>query len=68
MTVFDNGPGIPEDIREKIFEEGFSTKGTGRGIGLATLRKITRSYGGDITVDSEEGSGTYFYANIRKEG
>lgn len=34
VTVFDNGPGIPEDIREKIFEEGFSTKGTGRGIAL----------------------------------
>ena len=68
VTVFDNGPGIPADIQEKIFEEGFSTRGDGRGIGLATLRKITRSYGGDITVDSEEGAGTYFYANIKKEG
>ena len=65
---YGQGPGIPADIQEKIFEEGFSTRGDGRGIGLATLRKITRSYGGDITVDSEEGAGTYFYANIKKEG
>lgn len=67
ITVFDNGPGIPVDIREHIFEEGFSTKGSGRGVGLSAVKKTVESYGGEITVDSEENIGTYFYVNIKRE-
>ncbi len=55
--VRDNGPGIPEDLRERMFEPFVTTKDTGKGTGLGlslTVDIITR-HGGSVTVDSEEG-------------
>ncbi len=51
IDVSDNGPGVPEDCRDRIFEPFFSTKGSqGTGLGLAVTRKIAREHGGDVTV------------------
>ncbi len=51
IMVADNGPGIPEGMRDSIFEIFFSTKGTqGTGLGLACARKIAQEHGGDITL------------------
>ncbi len=61
--ISDNGPGIPETIRERIFEFGFSTKDegkAGRGYGLHSCRDTVRKYGGTIEIDSELGKGTTF--------
>ncbi|SFM63946.1 sensor histidine kinase [Thermodesulforhabdus norvegica] len=62
FSVSDNGPGIPEEIREKIFEPFFTTKdeGTGTGIGLALCQVLADKLGGAIDVDSAPGRGTTF--------
>ena len=52
IAVTDNGPGIKEDIQEKIFIPFFSTKKEGSGIGLSLSRQVMRSHGGSIRVTS----------------
>ena len=58
IHVADNGPGIPEDIRERIFDPLFSTKSFGVGLGLPLVRQIVEQHGGEITVDTALGEGT----------
>lgn len=64
IIVKDTGTGIPEEIKEKIFENGFSTKGPGRGIGLYHTKQLVSSLGGTITVESQVGTGTCFMVNL----
>lgn len=66
ITVKDTGGGIPEEIGDKIFESGFSTKGTGRGIGLFHTKQLVESLGGKISYESETGRGTCFMVTITK--
>lgn len=51
IDVTDEGPGVPEDVRERIFEPFFSTRSDGTGLGLAVARQIARAHGGDVRVD-----------------
>jgi signal transduction histidine kinase len=61
IEVKDNGTGVPEEFREKIFDPFFSTKGSqGTGLGLAVTRKIIREHGGDIDVEDNPGGGALF--------
>ncbi len=60
VTVNDNGPGIPTDKLEKVFDPYFTTKKTGTGLGLSGCRKIIREHGGDIFVKSSPGQGASF--------
>jgi signal transduction histidine kinase len=60
LEVADNGPGIAEADRRLIFEDGFSTKGAGRGQGLAIVRESVRLQGGRIEVSARSGGGTVF--------
>ncbi len=61
ITVSDNGPGIPADAVDDIFNLFVSTKGSrGTGLGLTVSRKILREHGGDIRVTSAEGRGCTF--------
>jgi signal transduction histidine kinase len=57
VRVVDNGPGIPRDIRERIFDAFFTTKGVGKGtgLGLEVTRRLVLRNNGDIEVDSEPG-------------
>ncbi len=64
IIVKDTGTGIPDEIKEKIFENGFSTKGQGRGIGLYHVKQLVSSLGGTITVESQVGTGTCFMVNL----
>ena len=59
IEVRDNGPGIAEEIREKVLEPFFSTKpvGTGTGLGLAISNKIVRDHGGSLRITSAEDGG-----------
>ena len=63
VAVADNGPGIPKDQQESIFEEFKRVEGAthrGAGIGLSISRILARALGGDITVESEVGKGSTF--------
>jgi two-component system, NtrC family, sensor kinase len=60
ITVTDNGHGMPDDVRQKIFQAHFTTKATGHGLGLSNSRKIIVNHGGEISVESMEGVGTTF--------
>ena len=60
IIVDDNGPGIPKTMLSKIFDPFFSTKKSGRGIGLSSSMGIIKAHGGCIIVDSEPGRGSKF--------
>ncbi len=59
-TIEDSGPGIPKQHLSKIFDPFFTTKGQGEGsgLGLTVARRIIKKFGGDIRIESQEGSGT----------
>jgi two-component system, cell cycle sensor histidine kinase and response regulator CckA len=58
IEIQDNGTGIPENIRDRIFEACFTTKPGGSGLGLATVKSIMQQHGGGITIESKAGRGT----------
>ena len=64
ITVQDTGTGIPDEIKEKVFENGFSTKGEGRGVGLYHTRLLIESLGGKISFESQVGKGTCFMVQL----
>jgi len=60
IDVIDNGVGISEEIRTKIFEPKFTTKSSGMGLGLGMVKNLVSSYGGNISFKSTINSGTSF--------
>ncbi len=60
LRVADQGPGIPPEIRHKIFNLYFTTKGKGSGIGLAVTFRVVQLHGGSIDFSSEPDKGTTF--------
>ena len=66
ILVSDNGPGIPDSIKDKIFQPFFTTKPTGQGtgLGLSLAYDIVKAHGGEIEVDSTEGVGTKFIIRL----
>jgi len=66
VDVDDNGCGVDSAHVEQVFERGASTKGDGRGIGLALVRQLCRELGGDITLEPGEQGGACFVAVVDK--
>jgi signal transduction histidine kinase len=64
LRIADEGYGIPEEIREKIFDLYFTTKAGGSGIGLAMTYRILQLHYGSIEVQSNPGRGTEFQLRI----
>jgi PAS domain S-box-containing protein len=58
VRVSDDGAGMAPDVREHVFEPFYTTKFTGRGLGLAAVHGIVRAHGGAIEIESEPGRGT----------
>lgn len=67
IVVEDNGPGIPPEIQEKIFQPLFSTKAKGTGLGLAVVAGIVERHGGSLTVESKVSEGTRFIVTLPPE-
>jgi sensor histidine kinase regulating citrate/malate metabolism len=66
ITTDDTGSGIEEGNIDRIFENGFSTKGAGRGTGLYQVKNLVKNAGGKITVESQEGIGASFTVSFKK--
>jgi signal transduction histidine kinase len=64
VDVLDDGPGVPNDIRDKIFYPFFTTKPQGSGLGLAIVRKIVDAHDGRIDVSAVPGKGTRFRVTL----
>jgi nitrogen fixation/metabolism regulation signal transduction histidine kinase len=64
IEVQDNGNGIPESIRPKVFLPNFSTKQGGSGLGLAIAKRGVEHAGGNIWFETEEGIGTTFFLSL----
>ena len=63
-SVRDHGIGIPEEVRERVFEQFFTTKAKGLGMGLAIVRSIVESHGGIIEAENAEGGGARFHFTL----
>jgi signal transduction histidine kinase len=64
IEVRDTGPGIPEEVRDAIFNPFFTTKDKGTGLGLAIAHQIVAETGGFISVESVEGRGSSFFVYL----
>jgi PAS domain S-box-containing protein len=66
IKIKDNGPGVPEDIRGRIFEPLFTTKavGTGTGIGLALCHRLVETHGGSIRIEGPADQGAVFVVQL----
>jgi two-component system, NtrC family, sensor kinase len=66
VTVSDNGSGIPEEIKDKIFQPFFTTKPTGQGtgLGLSLSYDIVKAHGGELQVESRVGEGSTFILSL----
>jgi len=64
LRVADEGPGIPDELRERIFDLYFTTKAGGSGIGLAMTYRILQLHHGSVEVQSRQGRGTEFRLRI----
>ncbi|MEO7486336.1 MAG: HAMP domain-containing sensor histidine kinase, partial [Ferruginibacter sp.] len=66
IKVSDNGNGIPQNIVDKIFQPFFTTKPTGQGtgLGLSLSYDIVKTHGGELKLETNEGSGSTFIIQI----
>lgn len=68
LFVEDNGPGIPEELRPRVFEPFFTTRSEGTGLGLAIARRLVADVGGRIALESEVGKGTRIELILKAAG
>jgi len=64
ITIRDQGPGIPTDIRDKVFNLYFTTKKGGSGIGLAMAYRVVQLHHGSVEFTSDDGHGTTFFLRL----
>ncbi|HKK13634.1 MAG TPA: ATP-binding protein [Gammaproteobacteria bacterium] len=64
MALSDNGPGIPDSVRARLFEPFFTTRPDGTGLGLAVVQAVVRAHRGHIDVQSSPGAGTTFTVSL----
>ncbi|AOW20900.1 sensor histidine kinase [Urechidicola croceus] len=67
ISVSDNGKGISDELKNKVFEPKFTTKTSGMGLGLPMVKNIIEAYGGVISFISDEDSGTVFTITLPKK-
>jgi nitrogen fixation/metabolism regulation signal transduction histidine kinase len=67
IAVADNGIGISDEVKEKVFEPKFTTKSSGMGLGLGMVKNIVETYKGSISLTSKHGKGTVFTVKFPKD-
>ena len=65
VTVTDDGPGMDEEVRTRVFEAFFTTKPEGTGLGLPLARQVLRAHGADLDLASPAEGGTSAYFRLR---
>ena len=65
--VLDNGPGLDEEARDRVFRPFFTSKASGTGLGLAISRKVVEAHGGTIEIESSQGAGTAFVLSFPRQ-
>jgi signal transduction histidine kinase len=58
LTVADTGPGMPDHVKEKVFEPFFTTRSRGTGLGLPIAKRVVEAHGGRIAIDTPPSGGT----------
>jgi len=66
VRVSDNGPGVPQHVKPRLFEPFVSGKPSGTGIGLTLSRRIARAHGGDLVLE-ETAAGASFVLSLPQE-
>ena len=66
LVVEDDGPGVPEELRQRIFEPFFTTRADGTGLGLATSYQIISAHGGSVDLEASELGGARFEVRLPK--
>jgi len=64
LSVADTGPGIPEEMRDRLFKPFQTTKKDGSGIGLALVKRFVDNFGGGVSVESPPGGGAVFHLRL----
>jgi two-component system sensor histidine kinase HydH len=67
VSVLDRGPGIPEEVRSKVFDPFFTSKVQGSGVGLAISRRFVEAAAGTLVLANREGGGTEARMTVRRE-
>jgi signal transduction histidine kinase len=67
IRVRDQGPGVPEALKDRVFQPFFTTKEEGTGLGLSIAARIIAEHGGWLSLDSREGRGTTFTISLPAE-
>jgi signal transduction histidine kinase len=68
LSVRDNGPGLSDEQKQKVFDAFYTTKSTGVGLGMAIVRRIVEAHGGQITVGSSPAPGAEFVITLPRDG
>ncbi len=68
LTVADSGPGIPEELLDRIFNPFFTTKDTGTGLGLSIVHQIAETLGGSVQAANRAGGGAVFTLRVARNG
>jgi two-component system OmpR family sensor kinase len=67
LEVADDGPGVPEELRDRIFERfvrAQGDRGGSAGLGLSIVQAVARSHGGDVRLDGAPGGGAHFVVTL----
>jgi len=67
FEVDDDGPGVPEADRARVFEPYFTSKAKGTGLGLAVVRKVVEAHGGEVRCEANDGGGARFRVSLPLE-
>lgn len=68
VRLTDNGPGMPDDVRKRMFQPFFTTKARGSGLGLSTAKRLVEVHGGTILVECPPGAGTTVTVQLPARG